>query len=321
MQSLQEIAEVIKGLKSAVIFTHTRPDGDCLGSGLALYFALKQLNIPCEICNDSDIPDKFSFVFGISEIKKTPTMDADGYICVDSADEKRLGCLEEALQRAMRNKKITVNIDHHISNTKYAKYNFVRAMSSNCQNMTELMLLLGVTIDERIATPLFMGMLTDSGGFSHSDVNGDTFRAAGRVVDAGVNVDAVNYTLFKRQSKARAALYGETMFKIRYLLDDRLAVICITREMLQKYGAEQSMTEGFVDFPLTVEGVEVAAAILENKFRQYKISLRSKGRVNVNAIASAYGGGGHILASGCMIFGDLEEVVDKLRYTVSQYLD
>lgn len=320
MQTLQEIAEIIRGLKSAVIFTHTRPDGDTLGSGIALYFALQKLNIACEICNDSDIPDKFSFLEGIDRIKKIPVSDAEGYICVDSAEEKRLGALEEVFSRGKR-KKITINIDHHISNTKYAQYNFVRPLSSNSQNMAELISLLGVEPDECIATALFMGILTDSGNFSHSDVDGDTFRTAALLADAGVNIDKVNYNMFKKQSKARAALYGATMSEIRYLLNDKLAVICVTRDRLTKYGADQSVTEGFVDFPLSVDGVEVAVAILEVKFRQFKISLRSKGKVNVNAVASVFGGGGHILASGCMIFGELEEVIDKLRYTVSQYLE
>jgi phosphoesterase RecJ-like protein len=126
--------------------------------------------------------------------------------------------------------------------------------------------------------------------------------------------------MFKKQSAARAALYGATMSEIRYLLDGKLAVISTTKKMIADHGAVPSDTEGFVDFPLSVDGVEVAVSILEVKPRQYKLSLRSKGKTDVNAIASVFGGGGHILASGCMMFGELEEVIDKLRYTVSQYL-
>ncbi len=320
MHNLQQIAYVIKNLKSATIFTHTRPDGDTLGSALALYHALKQLNIRCEICNDCAIPEKFSFLEEVKNIVKTPTFDAEAYIAVDSSDENRLGTLCDVFLQGAR-KKITVNIDHHISNTKYAKFNFVRTRAANCQNMADLMPLLGVTLNKDIADALLLGLLTDSGNFSHSDVDGDTFRTAAILADAGADINAVNYNMFKKQSKARAALYGDTMSAIRYLLDDKLAIITITREGLEKYNTDQSVTEGFVDFPLSVDGVEVAAAILEVKHRQYKISLRSKGKANVNAIASVFGGGGHILASGCMMFGELEEIIDKLRYTVSQYLD
>ena len=110
------------------------------------------------------------------------------------------------------------------------------------------------------------------------------------------------------------------MNKMRFLLDDRLAVIVTTLEDLAKTGADKSLTEGFVDFPLTVEGVEVSVAMMEVKKRQYKISLRSKGKVNVNAVASSFGGGGHVLASGCMLLGELEEVIDKISYAVYQNL-
>lgn len=320
MQTLQEIATVIKKIKSATIFTHTRPDGDTLGSALALFYALQKSGICCEICNDGEVPKKFFFLEGMKNVVLRPTFDAEAYIAVDSSEESRLGALGDLFLQGKR-KKITVNIDHHVSNTSYAQYNYVKQRAANCQNIADLLPLLGVQIDKDIADALFLGLLTDSGNFSHSDVNGDTFRTAGILADAGADINAVNYNMFKKQSKSRAALYGKTMSEIRYLLEDRFAVIVITRAMLADTGADQSMTEGFVDFPLSVDGVEVAAAMLEVKPRQYKISLRSKGNANVNAIAGVFGGGGHILASGCMMFGEIEEIIDKLRYTVSQYLD
>lgn len=318
--NLRQIAEELKKIKSAVIFTHTRPDGDTLGSGVALFFALSALGVRCEICNDSDIPEKFVFLRGIERMQKCPaSVDAEAYIAVDSSDEARLGELGELFARA-KGKKRTFNIDHHISNTAYAQFNYVRTCAANCQNMTALIGLLGVPFTGEIADALMLGLMTDSGNFSHSDVDGDTFRTAGLLADAGADVNTIGYNVFRRQSAARALLYGRTMSAIRYLLDGKLAVILITRAMLAECAADQSVTEGFVDFPLSVDGVEVAAAMLEVNFRRYKISLRSKGKTDVNAVAGVFGGGGHILASGCMMFGEAEEVIDKLRYTVSQYL-
>ena len=110
------------------------------------------------------------------------------------------------------------------------------------------------------------------------------------------------------------------MSKIRYFHEDQFAVIVITLEAMERIGADNGMTEGFVDFPLNVDTVEVAASIMEVKKGQYKISLRSKTYADVNKIAGVYGGGGHVRASGCMLFGDIEEVLDKLSYTVYQYL-
>lgn len=319
MQTLQEIADYIKTVKSAVIFTHARPDGDAIGSAMSLYLALRQMNINCEVVDESDIPEKFYFFTEVAQFKKQPTIDAEAYITVDSADEFRLGALSDKLLSA-KNKKTIVNIDHHISNTKFGKMNFVKCCSANCENMTELISLLPVEVTPAIANYLMLGLLTDSGNFSHSDVNERTFATAAFLSACGADVNAINYNIFKKQKKRRALLYAHTLDNIRFALDDRLAITVVGASDLEAYGAKQEDTEGFVDFALTIESVEVSVSIMEYRKGQYKVSFRSKGKTNVNAIASVYGGGGHILASGCMMFGDIEEIIDKLRFTVSQYL-
>ena len=320
MNTLQEIADVIKTLKSAVIFTHLRPDGDTLGSAMALSRALFMLGIRNEVVNEGDIPEKFLIFEGMDKIVKTPTLDAQGYICVDTSDEARLGYAQPVFLSGIKKGKVTVNVDHHISNTRFCKHNFVRGRASNCENIAELVRLLGVKPDKLLATYLMMGMVTDSGAFSHSDVNGDTFRAAAYAADAGADVSEITYQIFKKQTKARSQLYAEVISRLRYDLEDRLAVALVTQEILKKYGLKQDATEGIVDFALTVDTVEVSICLMEVKRGQYKASLRSKGSVNVNEIAGVFGGGGHILASGCMLFGDYEEVFDKLRFAVAQRL-
>ena len=320
MNTLQEIADVIKTLKSAVIFTHLRPDGDTLGSAMALSRALFMLGIRNEVVNEGDIPEKFLIFEGMDKIVKTPTLDAQGYICVDTSDEARLGYAQPVFLSGIKKGKVTVNVDHHISNTRFCKHNFVRGRASNCENIAELVRLLGVKPDKLLATYLMMGMVTDSGAFSHSDVNGDTFRAAAYAADAGADVSEITYQIFKKQTKAGSQLYAEVISRLRYDLEDRLAVALVTQEILKKYGLKQDATEGIVDFALTVDTVEVSICLMEVKRGQYKASLRSKGSVNVNEIAGVFGGGGHILASGCMLFGDYEEVFDKLRFAVAQRL-
>ena len=162
--------------------------------------------------------------------------------------------------------------------------------------------------------------MTDSGNFSHDDVTEETFLAAAKLVRAGADVASLNNDLFRRQPRARAEMYAEVMGRIRWLLDDRLAVLLISLDTMKKFGADNGMTEGFVDFPLMVDTVEVSASVMEVKKGQYKISLRSKKYADVNKIAGVYGGGGHVRAAGCMLFGEPEEVIDRLSYTVSQYL-
>lgn len=319
MNSLKEIARIIKGGKSAVIYTHMRPDGDTIGSAMALSRALSFLGIENEVLNEGEIPERFDYLNIAGEIKRCPTIDADLYICVDSSDEARLGLLRDSFLAGAK-KKTSVNVDHHISNTHYAKYNFVRECASNCENIARLIKELGVPLDREIADFLMTGMVTDSGGFTHSDVNGDSFRAAGEMADAGADVNRIYYETIKKQTRVRAEFSLAVFSRLRYLLDERLTVAVVTAELLDSYGLKSDATEGIVDFGLTIEKTEVSACLLEVKKGQYKVSLRSKGKVNVNEVAGVFGGGGHILASGCVLFGELEEVVEKINYAVWQRL-
>lgn len=319
--NLQQIANRIKTAKSVLIVTHMRPDGDAFGSSMSLSCALDFLKIPNQVCVETDIPSNLRFIKGLEKVKKAPTLEYDLLITVDCSEDQRLGALLDEFYRAKRKKIDTINVDHHVSNTRFADYNFVQNCSANCMNMATLIEYLGVPFTKEIAEYLLLGLLTDSGNFSHDDVNEETFMLASKLTKAGADVSYYNYMLFKRQPKARAKLFAKVMGGIRYYHDDRMAVIVITQDAMKECGADQGMTEGFVDFPLNVETVEVACALMEVRKGQYKVSLRSKNYANVNQIAGKYGGGGHVRASGCMLFGEVEEILDKLSYTVSQYLE
>ncbi len=318
--SLKEIAQKLKQAKSVAIFSHVRPDGDAYGSSMALSRALSGIGVQNFVCNESDIPSNLAFVEGLDEVLKKPPFEAEVYVAVDCAEEGRLGELSYVF-RAAGKKCATFNVDHHVSNPSYAKYNYVRECASNCLNIYALIKDMGAPIDQKTAEYLLMGILTDSGNFSHDDVDSETLSVAAELVALGADICRYQYELFKKQPRARAALYADVMGKMRYFFDDRFALIVILEEQMKKHGANYGMTEGFVDFPLNVDTVEVAASLLEMRKGQYKISLRSKTYADVNKIAAVYGGGGHVRASGCMLHGDLEEVIDRLSYTVSQYLE
>ena len=319
--SLEKIANRIQSAKQVLILAHMRPDGDAIGSALALSKALDYLKTPYQVCIETDIPSNLTFLEGVEKIEKQTKGDYDLLITVDSSDEQRLGALSEEFFLAKRKKIDTINIDHHVSNTRYAKYNYVRTCSANCMNIAKLIEVMGVPFDKMMANYLLLGLLTDSGNFSHDDVEEETLELGAKLVKAGADICRLNYMLFKRQAPQRAALFARTMSGLRYYHGGRFATIVITRKNMEECGADHGMTEGFVDFPLNVDGVEVAASLLEMKKGQYKISLRSKEYADVNKIAGVYGGGGHVRAAGCMLFGDLEEILDKLSYTVSQYLE
>ena len=318
---IQQIANRIKQAKNVLICTHMRPDGDAFGSAFSLACALRYWGISYEICVESGVPTTLAFVPDIQTVKKSPSIEYDLMIALDCSDVARLGALSDEFLRAKRKKIDVINIDHHVSNTRFATHNYVRLCAANCMNVAQLIAYMGTPIDKKTAEYLLLGLLTDSGNFSHDDVTEETFLLAAQLVKAGADIKAYNDNLFKRQSKARASLYAHTMGKMRYYHENRFALIVIEKQAMLSTGADESMTEGFVDFPLSVDGVEVAASLLEVNRRQYKVSLRSKSYVDVNKLAATYGGGGHAKAAGCMLFGEMEDVIDRLSYTVSQYLE
>lgn len=317
--TLSEIAEQLNKANSVAIFCHARPDGDALGAGLALAVAFRNAGKSAVMCCEDPPPEKFSFLPAVKTVKNAlpQNKNYDAFICVDCADVARMGIFTDAF---VKFPKTTINIDHHISNKCYAKYNFVFECPASCELLTDILLATDYEITSEIADLLMLGLITDSGNFTHTDVSEKTYITAAELRKRGADNNIINYNMYSRQSKKRAILYGRVMNRIRFALDDKLTFIVTSLEDLKVTGADKSVTEGFVDFPLSIDGVEVSVSMMEVKNRQYKISLRSKGTVNVNAVASSFGGGGHILASGCMLTGELEEVIEKVTYAVYQNL-
>lgn len=317
--SLTEIEAQLKKSQNVVIFCHARPDGDALGAGLSLLTALENAGKRVCMCCDDLPPEKFDFLNAVKKVSNNiiKNFKYDTLISVDCADVTRMGSFARIFSQF---KGITINIDHHVSNGCFAKFNYVVECPATCELICEILLGCGFEITEEIANLLMLGLITDSGNFTHLDVTEKTFRTAAILRARGADVSLINYNMYSRQSKSRAILYGRVMNGIRFALDDKLAFIIISDKNLKECGADKSVTEGFVDFPLTIDGVEVSVSVLESDKKQYKISLRSKGAVNVNAVATEFGGGGHVLASGCMIFGELEEVIEKVTYAVYRNL-
>ncbi len=315
MISLKEFAEKLKKEKKVALICHVRPDGDCIGSSLALANALNSIGVSAKVCCSDDIPEKFNFIGALDKIAKQPDDDCTALVAVDCADLTRTGYISEKFTEI----KNTFNIDHHVSNDNYAKYNAVIDSAANCENVYELIKFLGAEIDVETANLLAMGILTDTGNFKHKNVTAKTLMTASELVKLGADLNKIQYNMFTKQSKQRAKLFGKVMAKIRYFLDDRFAVASIHKTDLIECGAKSDETEGFIDFIMGIDGVEVGACILENDNNKYKVSLRSKD-TDVCAVASAFGGGGHILASGCQIFGEYEEVVDRVVFEVKKQI-
>ena len=315
MMKIAEIANLIKNLKSTLIFTHINPDGDTLSCAFALKYALEKLNIKADIVCSCGVPKKFEITKLFGDFLSDAKGSYDACIAVDCSSEGQMGEPYKYFSR----QKNTFNIDHHISNTRYAKYNYVCGYAANIINIYELILALGVEIDEYLANTLMLGLITDTGNFAHSNTDTKAFNVAAELSGKGANASRLNLLLFKNQPLARAKLYLEVMQKIRFYEGGSVTLILITQEMLNKFGLDRSDTEGFIDFPMSIAGVEVGISVFETRHKLYRISFRSK-QVNVNEIASFFGGGGHINASGAVIAGSFEEVEDKLISTIKRYI-
>ena len=317
--TIAKISNNLKKLKSALIFSHNRPDGDTIGSAIALKNALEGLGIKADLCCEGNIPSKYAFIDGVNLYKKSAeyvktVSEYDAVISVDCSAEVMFSDAYSVYQKG----KIKFNIDHHISNTRYADFNYVENTAANTEIIFKIVKELGVNVTKTIANALLLGMVTDTGNFAHSNVTSDTMSAVSNLISLGGDLNLVVYKAFKEQSKERAKLFAKTISNIRFELDGALAFISISRADVIASGGDDSITEGFIDFPLSVAGVEVAISLLETADKRYKISFRSKGKVNVNEIASLYGGGGHILASGAVLNGYKEDIIDKLTYNVKQ---
>lgn len=311
---LSEFAKKLKNEKNVGIIMHVRPDGDSVGSALALSHALFSLNIDNTVYCEDKIPSKFSYLKGFENIKSEPS-NHSCFVAVDCGDEGRLGCFYLPFSKC----KSTYNLDHHSTNNRFAKINYVVENASNCENVFYLIKELGVNIDQDIANCLMTGIVTDTGNFRHRNVTEETLKVASFVKGAGADLNGIVYKNFNEQSKQRAKLFGLVMSKVRYFYDDKIALISVFNSQLVETGAEASETEGFIDFVTGIKGVEVSVCLMETAKNSFKVSLRAKS-TNVGEVAGVFGGGGHVLASGCKINGEYEEVVDKLVSTIKRYI-
>ena len=316
---IAEVAAILKNANIVAIACHVRPDGDALGSGLALRLALENAGkTAIMLCEDAP-PERLKILPSMEKVvtQLPEGVSPDLFVAVDSAELSRIGVFAPQFEAFKGN---TLNIDHHVSNPRYAKYNYVLPESTaTCEIMAEVFEAAGFEITKDIADLLALGLLTDSGNFSHNDVSAKTFSVASKLKASGADISGIGYLMFTHQSKGRALLYAKVLSRMRFELDDKLVFLTVTKDDMEETGTDKSQTEGFVDFPLSIEGVEVSVSLLEVNKTQYKASLRSK-RADVNAVAAKFGGGGHILASGCMLFGEYEEIVDRLKYAVYQQL-
>lgn len=317
---MHKILEGIKANKSIALIIHQNPDGDAVGSALAFKDALESLGKSVDIYSE-DRPSKiYSFLKGISNINICNDMDKryDLAIALDCGDISRLGSCRSIFDDA----KLTMNIDHHLSNPMYADINFVDIQASATGEIIyRLINELDLKLTKDMAEYLYVGIVTDTGRFSFNNTKGNTHRIIGDLVDLGIDIDKISSALFKQYDKKWIQLLGASLSDISFYFNDRVSIIKIDQKTFKKFDADESYAEGIIQYAKDIEGIEVAILFKEIEKDKIKISFRSSSLVDVSKLASLFGGGGHIRAAGATAELSIDEIQKILLSELNSYFE
>ena len=312
-----EMKEKIDRANSIAIITHENPDGDAIGSGLAMYWAMKSINKNVEFIVPV-LPNTFAKLPGADEIKAEGSMDSyDLAISVDAATIERLSTWGKYLENA----KESFVIDHHESHINYGDIDYVEPHSpATCEMLVAIFKAWNITFTKEIADSLLCGLITDTGGFQYQTVTKYTFDCAGEMVEAGADLTTIYRQVFETKSRAALELQRRSLDRLEYLEDGKVCFTYITLKDEEECSADPGDYEGIVTIGRAVEGVEVSVFIREIGENQYKISTRSNDYVNVSEVCSVFDGGGHIRAAGAKAEGSVEEIKERILAEVRKQL-
>ncbi len=308
----EQIGQALReGVRFAVL-GHVRPDGDALGSQLALGLSLKQLGKDVRIWNEEGMLEKYSFLPNANLLTKPPAEpeDVDVAIALDTAIQNRLG---NSLP-AVRSAKVWINIDHHPSNPGYGDLVYIDPKSpATGQILFELLKSEKLPIDAAIAENLYVAISTDTGSFQYPNTTARTFEIAAELVRAGVDVGRVSQLTYENYPRRRVELLRDLLGTMRFDANDRVASFSLSLATAKKLGVLPEDNEGLIDHLRAIHGVIVAVFFEELADGKVRVSMRSKNeKVNVCAICQKFGGGGHVLAAGARVRGSLAEVERRI---------
>jgi len=306
------------GAERMLIAGHVRPDGDCVGACVAAGRYLH--NIFPDRCIDvylETVPEKFAFLRQGEMIKdEVGSEPYDLCIVLDSSDPERLGDAREAFMKAND----TLVVDHHVSNQLYGKQNVVEAdASSTCEVLYGLMD--QEYLDEKVAEALYIGIVTDSGGFRYPNTSRKTMEIAGILMEKGIPFSDDMDRCFYERTYTQTQLLGRTLLASMRVMEGKCIVAAITRRMMEFYGAETEDIDGIIDQLRIIKGVEVAILLHETGHQEYKVSMRSNKIVDVSKVAVYFGGGGHVRAAGCTMRGSIHDVCNNLTEHIEMQLN
>ena len=313
---LVDVKKAIDRAEKILLVAHIQPDGDTLGSSFALYRILEKLGKKPRVCCDGEMPERYAPLFPNGVLEGPSSCEATGVlvVAVDCADTARLGKCHKIFKRAVE----TVNIDHHVTNEGFAHVNYIAEASSVGEIIFELMRLCGVSPDQDIAKYLYIAMSTDTGNFTYSNTGRKCLAYISELVEL-FDLRETADVLFRRRSLLATKLIGRAISRLEIHSEGKIASVTLLDNDMKEFGATGADCENIVDY-----GREIEETIVAVFFRELptgvKVSFRSKGDIDVGAVAAAYGGGGHVNAAGCCVNGKLDEVkktlIDRLAELV-----
>jgi phosphoesterase RecJ-like protein len=311
------IAEKIQESRTIAILSHVRPDGDAIGSQLALALALSAIGKTVDVWNEDGLPEAFNFLKK-SELVVVPPTDArtfDLVIALDTASRDRLGTPLRAIAQA----DCWINIDHHASNPSYGDLNYLDVTApATGQIIFELIQDRGYPLTLDIAEALFVAISTDTGSFRYRNTSAHTFEVVAELVRQGVDVARVSHSLYESQPKRRVLLLRELLQNTHFYANDQIGTMALTLEKKQQLRIQPDDTDGLIEVVRGIDTIVVAILFEELPDNRVRISVRSKDpKIDVNKICGEFGGGGHQLAAGARIRGTLDEVEKIVANRVS----
>jgi bifunctional oligoribonuclease and PAP phosphatase NrnA len=315
---LERVLQEIRGRRRFVVTSHARPDGDGIGSALACGQILRVMGKDAEVVMHDGVPRIYQNLPFADHVVQADAVPANDAVIMLECDSIRRALLE-GLERCF-----LINIDHHASGRNFAHINWIDStVMATAELVFRLARLACVPVDRDIATCLYTGLMTDTGSFMFEGTNEHTFTVARELVLAGADPALCARHIYFGHSTAKLRLLGAALSNLRR--EGALAWIWVTQEQMQRFEAREEDCEGLVNYALSMADVQVAIFLRELPDRRYRVSLRSKGEVNVSIVAENFGGGGHKCASGCSMDGPLEvavaRIVERLRDTVGSGAD
>lgn len=313
------LLDAVANARTIAISGHIRPDGDCVGSCMAMYLYLRK-NCPEKIVQAylEQVPSNLQVLQGVDTVDSTytaPEAPYDLFVVMDCSSEDRLG---DALPMMQAAKKVFV-VDHHVTNTQFGDDRVVSPdASSTCEVLYDL--LDPALIDRDIAEALYLGIVHDTGVFKYSATTEHTMQIAGALISKGIDTASIIDDTFYRKTFLQNRVLGFAVYHANLSLDNKLVTTVLRKEDLESFGATAGDTDGIIDQLRITKGVEVAIFAREDAPDTYKLSMRSNGKVDVAVIASAFSGGGHKFAAGCTVTGSFDDILLQISAMIMMQL-